>query len=409
MVLVSTLAVLASSWALLRLVQKHSWQTTATLVTWLEDASQRAVLLIDAKGKLARIGPRARSLFGVEGRCDPYGLDDLPVRGLRDALEAHGATKWHEGADNAKLEAWIDGRFVDVDMSLLPLKSDRGALPAFVIFGPAAKPVQAVERRVPRSSAARGRASAGALEGRRVLLAEDGPDNQLLMSYVLMGLGADLVLVEDGAEAVDLARSSRFDIILLDLNMPRLDGFEAARRIRSFSEGVVILAVSASEDASDRCIDAGFDGHLAKPLRRTHLIDAIQRIEVQRCSEPKNVIRTEAQEAPSESEWEQLLSDPDFVAMLDEFRSDLDQRVAKMSEAIAARAWTELEVLAHQLKGAAGGFGLLELSLASGRLEDELRNASNHEAVAQRCIVEIERLATDVQSRDEVSDSLTRR
>ena len=220
MALVLTIAALASGSALAWLGLRR-YRERASLPDVIEAASGRGVILLDARGELSDLGPRARRLLGFEGRCDRYGLDDLPMPGLRARVNARDSHELDDARLAEPLRAWIEGDFIDVDYEIVPLRPRRGSLPAIVAFdrkgaAPTATP-QAKAKARRKSAAGRGRASAGALEGRRLLLAEDGPDNQLLMSYVLLGLGADLVLVEDGQQAVDLATSEQFDIVMLDL------------------------------------------------------------------------------------------------------------------------------------------------------------------------------------------------
>lgn len=93
--------------------------------------------------------------------------------------------------------------------------------------------------------------------------------------------GSDIVEAIDGLDAVEAAAAQDFDLILMDVRMPRLDGLEAARRIRRLatpSAAAVILGVTADAMPEDimSCYGAGMDGHLAKPLTHERLYDAIQ-------------------------------------------------------------------------------------------------------------------------------------
>ena len=116
------------------------------------------------------------------------------------------------------------------------------------------------------------------LAGRRLLLAEDGPDNQRFISFILQRLGAHVTLAENGQAAVELAPASRvagtpFDLILMDMQMPILDGYRATERLRA--EGwrgpIVALTAHAMTEDRRRCLDAGCDEYLAKPIDRKQL------------------------------------------------------------------------------------------------------------------------------------------
>ena len=118
------------------------------------------------------------------------------------------------------------------------------------------------------------------LKGIKILLAEDTPDNQILMQRLLSKRGAELVVAGDGEEALQRARGENFHIILMDIQMPKLDGYEATRRLRAEKKTIPILALTAHAMVSEsrKCLEAGCDAHLSKPVRAEELVDAILRL-----------------------------------------------------------------------------------------------------------------------------------
>lgn len=112
------------------------------------------------------------------------------------------------------------------------------------------------------------------LQGRRILLAEDGPDNQRLIAYLLRKSGAEVVVVENGQEAADLALREPFDLILMDLQMPVMDGYQATRMLRQngYRGPVLALSAHAMVHAAQECQEAGFDAYASKPIDRARLI-----------------------------------------------------------------------------------------------------------------------------------------
>ena len=120
-----------------------------------------------------------------------------------------------------------------------------------------------------------------AATGTRILVAEDNDVNRMLMTAQLERLGLSADVVRSGLEAVDAASRRDYPLILMDLRMPELDGFDATRAIRAAETGrrVPIVAVTANAAQADReaCLDAGMDGHLAKPVTLEALRDVVAR------------------------------------------------------------------------------------------------------------------------------------
>jgi CheY-like chemotaxis protein len=124
------------------------------------------------------------------------------------------------------------------------------------------------------------------LAGVRVLVAEDGPDNVRLYLRQLGRAGADVRVAANGREAVALAQAAAvgvldapFDLILMDVQMPVLDGLEATRRLRALGFTLPVIAVTASTGAEERarCFEAGCTSFLEKPVRQADLVSACVR------------------------------------------------------------------------------------------------------------------------------------
>jgi len=113
----------------------------------------------------------------------------------------------------------------------------------------------------------------------RILLAEDGPDNQRLIAFLLRKAGADVTIAENGRIAVDRVLAADranegFDVVLMDIQMPVMDGYEATRQLRNVGYAGPIIALTAHAMTEDRqrCIDAGCNDYETKPINRTTLL-----------------------------------------------------------------------------------------------------------------------------------------
>lgn len=126
------------------------------------------------------------------------------------------------------------------------------------------------------------------LMGIRILVAEDSPDNQLLLKRVLVGQGAEVEFCSNGQDAVVKALASRYDVILMDIQMPVMNGYEATRSLRDsgYRGPIIALTAHALKEERERSLNAGCDDHLTKPLEKEKLIAAVEHFSAGSRSEP---------------------------------------------------------------------------------------------------------------------------
>jgi CheY-like chemotaxis protein/anti-sigma regulatory factor (Ser/Thr protein kinase) len=193
------------------------------------------------------------------------GIDAATLSRLFNAFEQadNSPTREHGGTGlglviTRKLAQLMGG---DAGAESQPGLGSRFWFTAWLDKGPAvaAAPVAPVPREAPRS--------------RRVLLVEDDQVNRTIASFMLQDLGHQVDLAEDGVQAVELAAATRYDLILMDMQMPRMDGLEATRRIRrqpgpTSVRRMPIVAITANAFDQDRqaCLDAGMDDFVTKPI-----------------------------------------------------------------------------------------------------------------------------------------------
>ena len=185
-----------------------------------------------------------------------------------------------------------------------------------------------------------------------VLLVEDNLVNQKLARTWLNRWGINCTVAENGAVALERLSERRFDLVLMDCQMPVMDGFEASARIRALDDpdmrAIPIIAMTANAMAGDRerCLAAGMNDYISKPISTAYLKEAIERLARKR----------EPFEAPlvSEFDYAQALrqADPDTISIIAEsFIESMEADFDKMATALSVLDWPEVMRLAHSAKG----------------------------------------------------------
>jgi PAS domain S-box-containing protein len=212
----------------------------------------------------------------------------------------------------------------------------------------------------------------------RILLAEDNTVNQMVAVELLGRLGYRCDLVDDGAKALEAVRTTPYDIVLMDVQMPVMDGLEAARRICDELDPervprLIALTASALKEDRERCLEAGMEDHVSKPVRLEELRDTLER------ALSHGGARSEPTDA-AVSERIQELSDElgtEFTGrLIDAYLGDLEPLRRSIDSAIDAGDSVALERAAHKLKGASGNVGAASVMAACREIEDTGRAGS---------------------------------
>ena len=231
------------------------------------------------------------------------------------------------------------------------------------------------------------------LRGARILLVEDNDLNQQVATEILQDAGFRVDVAGDGAVAIDKVNAQAYDLVLMDMQMPVLDGLEATRRLRAQGHALPILAMTANAMQGDRerCLAAGMNDHLAKPIEPEQLWLALERWIAPRpglgepgegpaasptaegaVTLPRDIPGLDVQSGLRRVLGKESL----YQAMLERFLAGQGDAPARLRAALEAGDWSLAERLAHTLKGVAGNIGAGAVQEAAARLEAACRNAS---------------------------------
>jgi PAS domain S-box-containing protein len=225
------------------------------------------------------------------------------------------------------------------------------------------------------------------LPNMRVLVVDDGVENRQLMCLILEEAGAVFSTAENGLEAVQMANAEDWDVILMDMQMPVMDGYTATRQLRAqgYTKPIVALTAHAMQGAEQECRDAGCSGFITKPInfdRLVTLLAQIAGIEVELAGPTEEPQDEDPRIVDDTSEIRSTLPvhKERFRLIVEDFVESLDQRFDAIEAALLSGNLDELAELSHSLKGASGNCGLDPLSRVASRMEQSAR-ANEPEAV----------------------------
>jgi len=236
-----------------------------------------------------------------------------------------------------------------------------------------------------------------------ILLAEDNPTNQKLALTLLKRAGYSVDVVENGQMAIEALQRFSYDLILMDVQMPEMNGFEAAQAIRE-KEGdrkhtpIIAMTAHAMKKDRERCLEAGMDDYVSKPIDPQELFDTINRW-IKSQGQEKDLSSSALRPSPPEKEkdlpidFETALNrfdgDKEFYKkMLEEFFNYMPKQLEKLSEAVQKGDAKVVEREAHSVKGGAGN--LAASSLADSALQVELSARAGDSASAKEMITKLE-------------------
>jgi signal transduction histidine kinase/DNA-binding NarL/FixJ family response regulator len=200
-----------------------------------------------------------------------------------------------------------------------------------------------------------------------VLLAEDGRDNQTLICAFLRSLGLTYAVVGDGAAAVQAALAGNFDLVLMDIQMPVMDGVRATEVLRGagFARPIVALTANIMAEDLQRYAEAGINSTVGKPVDVAEFVQTL------------DSLLGSGDAAGAVASFEELDGYEEIQAS---FQSSLEGRFDELGASVAHERWGEVAALAHRLKGSAGTFGFPGVTHAAAQLEAAALQRDRHQA-----------------------------
>jgi len=214
----------------------------------------------------------------------------------------------------------------------------------------------------------------------------------MLIKILLEKLGITVTIVEDGEQAVQAAMSQPFDIILMDMQMPKMNGYEATEALRQqkFDLPIIALTANAMKGDADKCIAAGCNGYMPKPVNKELLHDMlVKHLSGHEKQNPENAPENNNRENIANEEKiliSDLKDDPVLAPVIDVFINELPTIIKDIEEAMNKSDDEKLRSISHMLKGASASAGFTALSEYVAKTEallvekrlDSAKNAVNH-------------------------------
>lgn len=218
----------------------------------------------------------------------------------------------------------------------------------------------------------------------RVLLAEDSQINQKLLAMYVNKTGAEIIVVDNGRLAVEKALAGDFDLILMDIQMPLMDGMKATEILRKtgYSRPVIALTANTLEGEQDKYDVIGFNSCLSKPIDHKLFFTTLARY---LNSDDIKARYEQAQKVEVSSDYAKLASD---------FESSLPGVLTYLKKAVKEERWENFAKQMHILKGSGGSFGYPEITNSCSKIESFLKAGDYYVAAAM--LTELERISQSI-------------
>jgi PAS domain S-box-containing protein len=253
----------------------------------------------------------------------------------------------------------------------------------------------------------------------KILLAEDSAINQKVATAILRRAGHSVDVAENGNQVLEKLRNGQYDVVLMDVMMPEMDGFETTRAIRQNQEPgshlpIIAMTASAMKGDRERCLEAGMDDYISKPVQPEALLEAVARWTSDRDDEIPQPVVVEVEETADSplnlnrlKELQSVLGEPDgfLQELIDIFLSEVPKRLESIEQALQSGDAEGVQAAAHTLKGMAGNLGADQLTQLSSLLEQAGINGELDECAElfEEVRVEFQKLQEFLNTTDVIS------
>jgi CheY-like chemotaxis protein len=205
----------------------------------------------------------------------------------------------------------------------------------------------------------------------KILLVDDSADMRKLVELFLKMLKHEVEVASNGQIAVDMVQSQDYDVILMDMRMPLMDGYEATAMIRKYEElqgkpktPIVALTSFSMKEEIDKSLKAGCDCHLIKPVNRESLEEVLNK-----CTRPSSSEVSKVEEAFDEALYKVFI-DEEIKDLVPAYIEKRHVDLKNMKQLLAEDDIEEIRNIGHKIKGSGGGYGFQGLTLIGGKIEN---------------------------------------
>lgn len=223
----------------------------------------------------------------------------------------------------------------------------------------------------------------------KILIAEDNSANQELISYILTSMDIDFSIVENGLEALNKRKKEHFDMILMDINMPIMDGIEAFKQIREYEEKnqleklpIIALTANAIKGDEEKYLSLGMDGYLSKPINTDCLVEVLKKFFIKNENETKKEVIKEDSIVNNNNTSINIqniskklgISESITIMVVDKFKKTILIDLNELKELIDNKDQNKIEQKAHYIKNSCLNIGLDEICDLLQKLESQNKN-----------------------------------